>query len=307
MKALIVGAGSAGVIAESFFRKRGFDTVIIEREGAKTFLQNHHAIMRLRDRRITEHISCSLEEIEVEKAVFHEGKLYDKPNMLLNNLYSLKVYNEIGKRSLSSLGKVKRFLLDTSKIFSSNVEPRTGTLKEIKNKTAFLEDGSSIGYDICISTIPMPSILSITGIKTVEKFEYLPIIVQTYELNINSTVHQTIYFTEPGLCWPYRVSLERKKMIFESMDDFGEDEWNYCLSAFGLDFSHVDFLFKKDQKYGKIITINEQERRVLMAVLTNKHSIYSLGRYATWRPLRIDHLFDDLEKIWLLVRARTGV
>jgi hypothetical protein len=36
--------------------------------------------------------------------------------------------------------------------------------------------------------------------------------------------------------------------------------------------------------------------------LTDRFGIYSLGRYAIWKPIRADHLVQDVEKIKQLAK-----
>jgi hypothetical protein len=51
-------------------------------------------------------------------------------------------------------------------------------------------------------------------------------------------------------------------------------------------------------KYAKILPIPEQVRRDFMHWATVNHHIYSLGRFATWRPgLMLDDLVNDIRLI----------
>jgi hypothetical protein len=52
------------------------------------------------------------------------------------------------------------------------------------------------------------------------------------------------------------------------------------------------------QKYAKITPIDDDERKSFMHWATVTHNVYSLGRFATWRPnLLLDDLINDIRKI----------
>ena len=58
----------------------------------------------------------------------------------------------------------------------------------------------------------------------------------------------------------------------------------------------------KEQKYAKILPIDNRERKRFIAWATDTHNIYSLGRFATWRPgLLLDDLVHDVRVIQRIV------
>ncbi len=93
------------------------------------------------------------------------------------------------------------------------------------------------------------------------------------------------------------------------------------LSTFGLDDVEVAkhaltelFGFQRDpvikdvkrktQKFGKIVQVDEDYRRSIVVRLTEEFGIYSLGRYATWRPLLLDDVVKDIEVIERLMGSK---
>lgn len=106
----------------------------------------------------------------------------------------------------------------------------------------------------------------------------------------------------------YQVTLEGENLIFES---FGErpsdDEVEELLNYFGLRFEEIEGVTYYEQQRGKIVAIDDDARRLAIMDLTRRFGIYSLGRYAIWKPIRVDELLGDLEKIkriWRLSKIR---
>jgi branched-subunit amino acid ABC-type transport system permease component len=78
------------------------------------------------------------------------------------------------------------------------------------------------------------------------------------------------------------------------------------ITSFGILIGHapikaIDITHK--QSYGKIAPIDEQFRRFVVEHLSQKHSIYSLGRFATWRNILLDDVLKDLQVIKKLMNA----
>ena len=326
MKIVIIGAGIAGLIAESYFKGDLNNDIWVFDPKSSGLFSNHKAVMRLRDKRILNYLPCKLEEITVYKAICKDGVLYNESNIMLNNLYSIKMSNSLSERSLSSLGKVKRYLItkvfDIDKRNHQKLEVAKFSVEDFGGKmynTINLSDGPpSIAYDICISTIPMPSLLKILDLSNSYdvEFKYSAISINTYDLNIKSDVNQTIYFTKDHNLYdyPYRATIENNKLIIESKlskayDDKGEWQlgiFNDVIKSFGLRINDVDTESVENsiQPIGKISPIDDDIRKKIMMDLTDKFNIYSFGRFATWRQLRIDQILDDIEKIGLLVRIK---
>ena len=312
MRIAIIGAGISGLIAEGAFSKIPGSTItIFDPKHDSDPLSEHKAVMRLRDTRIIDYVYCKIDKVKVYKAVYHSGKLYDKPNLLLNNMYSLKVYDSLSERSLSTLGVVDRYTI--SDITRQGMGIRNvSVVHDIYDKQIHFDKAGSQQYDICISTIPMFSILNLVGKSSDDygvKFSWTPIYVTKINLSIKSDVHQTVYFTDQSEEVPYRITVEGSKIIAEATSKLDHDSVYDCLrSAFGIGYFEADedTVTTSTQNMGKLEPIPDDIRRKIMMDLTDEFSVYSFGRFATWRPLRIDQTLDDIEKIKMLVRIKHG-
>jgi hypothetical protein len=312
MKILILGAGLAGSVAAGALSS--FKPIMIEaRPGRDTPVDGHYAVMRMRSPDIGKYLGCELEKVHAEKWVLWEGKLYDKCTPQMNNLYSYKAYDgEIGYRSIMDLGEKERYLLPV-RSFSSYHDIRYGEkvvgignqdFKRFLTTEAGAGKGNIYEYDILISTIPMPSILEVTGLTYhSDKFEAFPIYTATFLLKKPTNVYQTIYVPQSDHITT-RVTLSGKVVIFESSEDgyCGEEdsidaECIELLKYFGLSRGHVDSWKFGSQPSGKMVPIDDSVRRLTIMALTEEYNIYSFGRYALWKPIRADNLVDDIEKI----------
>jgi hypothetical protein len=61
-----------------------------------------------------------------------------------------------------------------------------------------------------------------------------------------------------------------------------------------------------DQKYGKIASIDDAVRKQLLFALTHNHTIYSLGRFATWRNILLDDVVNDIAAIKRLLKTNSA-
>lgn len=303
MRIAIIGAGISGLIAEGAALKTfGNDIAIFDHKEKKGLSGEHKAVMRLRNTSIKDYVNCNLKKIKVHKGIWHEDVMYTEPNLLLNNLYSLKVYGSLGNRSLSSLGIVERYLISDIRSNNSNyVKGRVARVTD--DRELIFTDDTSYAYDVCISTIPMPLMLQITGQEYDTEFKYQSISISSVTLDVKSTVNQTVYFTgsEPQ----YRATVEGSTAIVESISELKDFEVIKALKPFGLGkVKYIKDINRYTQKIGKIEPIDDNLRRKIMMDLTDKFNIYSFGRFATWRSLRVDQTVEDIKKIMLLIKVK---
>lgn len=301
MKIVILGAGMAGAMAYGYFRS--YNPEVYD---AKTDDDVKYAIMRLKDKSIGLILGTPLKEIKVDKACYYKGKLYDNSNIMLSNLYSYKVNDKLNSRSIDHLNKATRFILNDKISLPTNYNHE---FKDVVHKDVVFKAPPHAAvlkkYDICISTLPMSHMVKIKGMEKFKdvSFHSKPICVKKFKLKIKSCVNQTIYFPDPEL-QTYRASIEEGEFIVESIEiKPNEAEIEEIANAFGLDLSMMDFDNEFENKHGKIIPIDPDIRRSIIAELTEKFNIYSLGRFATWRNLRTDDLIDDLKKIDKIIKV----
>jgi hypothetical protein len=101
-----------------------------------------------------------------------------------------------------------------------------------------------------------------------------------------------------------RISITGNEMIIEIPDGIEMLESIMLSRAFhaaellGIEKDRVSSVRQFKQTYAKIIPIDDDDRKSFMHWATVRHNVYSLGRYATWRPkLLLDDLVNDIRKI----------
>lgn len=325
---LIIGSGLAGTIAYNSLRP--FSPVVVDLKPGPPkggILGLHPAVMRFRDQKAAELIRAEYEEVLVSKEIFLDGKILKSASIRANNLYSQKVYGAIGRRSLSNLGDVRRFIL-----LNGYPAPEhtlwNRMLTKVKDNVAYFqvkeENGGrteAIEYDWLISTIPMPTIYKLCfGESSLpeDTFPSRSVYIKRVHLNIPSYVNQTIYF--PDFDTPiYRITIQNRDMIFESMESVEGSDLLYTMmnhydqflsnliyDSFGISEDYYSLIEKNIVRLpiGKIIPMDEDLRLKIIMSLTDKHKILSFGRFSVWRPLRTDQLLDDIKKISRLISAK---
>lgn len=310
----IIGSGIAGTLA--FHALKKFTPVCIDPRSKPSdgILGLHPAVMRLRDNKVAELIDADYKEIIVSKGVWvggvEDGKLVGVSDLRLNNLYSQKLYGEIGRRSLLSIKEESRFLLTDgypapdNAIWDSYVESVSNGVIRIRNRlTGKLFEAK---YKYIISTIPIPVLNSIVSPSipdfSEDQFQSNKVDVLRGRLSISSSVHQTIYF--PELDTPiYRITVQNQDIIVEAnAPDFRVKK--LISVSFGIPEKFIDLNDQWDEmRIGKIKKADEDTRLRSIMWLTDYHGIFSFGRHAVWKPLRTDHLIQDIEKIKRIISA----
>jgi protoporphyrinogen oxidase len=308
MKVLIIGNGIAGQAAA--FHYRGHDVAIIDPRGAQHPLVGHSAVMRTKSNEIGLYLNTEMEKIWVEKAVYRSGKLYSQPTLLDRNQYSLKTTGRIDQRSISSLSSGERFVFKESLNYKSLGMVVNDEVHAIENKRVKLAGDvvwDEYQFDICISTAPMPVNMRLCGLQRDVSFTEERIDVLRGEIGVDSSVYQTVYLPDPDEMFN-RISLHRKTIIAESsaghmVSMFSDDELGRLLALkvekiFGIGTNLIKNVRRAEQKAGKISEIDDIARKEIIMELSHKHGVYSLGRYACWRPkLMADDLPKDIKRI----------
>jgi hypothetical protein len=330
-RVIIVGAGMAGLIAHQVFSSSNYTVKTFEAAPSSP-LSNHKAVFRVRDPNIRSILQCDLERVDVDKAVFFCGSLQSSFSIESSNLYSLKLYRSIEPRSLQSLGSVKRYLMSNIKVPNSIYYGRRLTsithsrtedqhsryiahfTKDIGEKTT----EETVEYDFLISTIPLPNLLRCADVTCDIPLDCHPIFIIRGTLPWPSTVNQTIYFPDPNFKI-YRATIQSRTFIAEGIltcapvdgvvERCWRDEGGMVLGAFGLEINPE--LLKDTsthiQRFGKILpTGDEEERKRIIYNLTSSKRILSLGRHAIWKPIRTDHLLEDVRVVKKIVDMSTS-
>jgi hypothetical protein len=168
----------------------------------------------------------------------------------------------------------------------------------------FIPDYMDYGEDCppVISTLPMPVLMERLNYECRPEFRY------SSGTNIRATVRGADAYCSVMVCDPRdpisRVSITGDEIIAEVPRVAGESAPDPIETAeraadiLGIGPDVITDVRVYDQTYQKIIPIDDEERKRFIAWATDKHNVYSLGRYATWRPtLQLDDLVRDIRHI----------
>lgn len=310
---IIVGAGMAGLLAARMLR--AYNPVVWEAQ--PTLPDNHGALLRFRTDAVARATGIPFRKVYVVKAVMAGGRLRRDRDLTpdLHNEYSLKVTGEARARSILNMEAADRYIAPDDFL-------------------ARLADGANIRYssplhsvtertpadEPMVSTIPMPALMGMAAWDPVPAFGVREVWSVTVELPDAVDLYQTVYY--PGRQPYYRASITGRKMILEyTRDPYGDwrdDDADGGSPAGDVLQVFCDFGFErylnpldmsdpvvKRHAYGKILPLPEDVRHTFILAMTDRHAIYSLGRFATWRQLLLDDLVTDIGFIERVINQRS--
>jgi hypothetical protein len=305
---IIYGAGMSGLLAATMLRR--FDPVI--HEAAPELPNNHAALLRFRTDAVSRETGIPFKKVWVQKAVWdsHKSELTTEPNLMLQNLYSMKVSGTIKNRSIGNLSPGERYIAPEDFIAQMAKKLDICYNSSLDKETIDSCDKNSSK----ISTVPMNILMKIAGWSDIPKFEYKEITTVTATIsNFPCEVYQTIYV--PQLSYSaYRVSITGDKLIVECIGSLEADFCKYetflnCyLKMFfgeaGASRVQVSNIQAKNQKYGKLVNSTGRMGKEFILAMTDLHGIYSLGRFATWRQILMDDVVKDIRVIEQMIEQR---
>ncbi len=285
----ILGAGLSGLICGAL----NAQAYIFERNPSS--FTSHRAVLRFRTNAIGRALGMDFREVEVRKAIWYGGT-EAQPSIRLANFYSRKVRGVIAPSSIWNLAPSTRYIAPDdlharlAEICGKRVEWDCAI--DFPQLTALRERGR------VTSTIPLPLLLDILNIPRPFPFEHSPICVSRYRIP-NCDVFQTIYYPDPRL-EIYRATLTGSLLTIESIGgQINGQGLALVLQSFGLPGDSVGDteLHNHKQSFGKIAPVPDGPRKALLHALTTQFGIYSLGRFATWRNILLDDVFNDIYAI----------
>jgi len=302
MTVSIIGAGMAGLLAGAMF---GREAQIYE--AASSLPNNHHALLRFRTDDIAQHLNIPFQPVEVIKIV--------KPfrNKVAEAIgYSMKSNGRASLRSIKTAeGRIDNRFIAPPDFIQMLAERQHNEIDfDFPFDKPNAEEWSKAGP--IISTIPMGSLMKMLEYPHRPDFQYRHGSVVVAELGIPSDLCATIYYPEPGL--PIvRATLTGDLLQIELVEEFDPVEWtveafmDIVLWDFGLAGLQNYKAELRHQKYAKIVGIDDRERRKFIMWATDEYKIYSLGRFAIWKPgLLLDDVFHDVRKIQAMLRSGTN-
>lgn len=304
----IIGAGLAGLLAGNMMRHRA---TILEKQ--PSLPNNHRALLRFRTGIFGQVMGIPFKKVRMTKAVYG-----DNSNPIKNEMdYSRKTTGEFRSDRSLPVGVVKeeRF------IAPPDLVEQMASVCKIEYNTGFETcDKDLLGTILhsendppLISTIPMPELMRLLDYPRREQIDFRSMQGSVVTADIaNCDAYVTYYFPDLGTnC--YRASITGSKLIVETSfvseqsfineETFSVDTAVYYGKKFGIDAHEISNVQYHKMKYAKILPIDEDIRKNFMHWATTNFNIYSLGRFATWRPgLLLDDLVKDVSLIqgWVM-------
>lgn len=285
---IIVGAGLAGLLAARMLAHH--KPTVIEVQPALP--NNHAAVLRFRTRQIGDLVGIPFRRVNMIKDVL------PWQNPVADSLaYSFKNSGQYRSDRSVTTGLVS----DERFIAPPDFIARLAAGADIRYGIKF--DFGEFRVVPVISTIPMPALMKALGYEPTQTFlSVYGSVVRAKVLNCEAYV--SLLVPAPNTIWS-RVSLTGHELIVEcprsnisSLKSIG-DIAGQAANQIGIDANDVGEASAHFQQYNKILPLaDDDERKRFMYYATDKHSIYSLGRYATWRPgLLLDDLVKDIQLI----------
>lgn len=285
MRTVIIGAGMSGAIAAAL--DRGAEVYEAAHEPPSS---NHRAVLRFRTDRIGQALNIPFRQVRVLKAVAHEDQLHDHVTPRAANQYARKVTGIIQQRSIGDLAPADRF-----------IAPEDFHAQLLQLLGPRVRYGAPLTADLFrdlpprfISTIPLNQLCRILDIES-PPLARAPIHVTRFDVS-DCDVFQTVYFPDPSTPI-YRASLTGGLLIVEATSAPDSLHLLELVEAFGLEGSKIAQRDAGEQRYGKITPLPDSERKALLHHITEKFGIFSLGRFATWRNILLDDVYDDFFKV----------
>ena len=312
MNIIVIGAGMAGLLAARMLNQRGHKVLVLEAQSELP--NNHNAVLRFRSNVVSDITGIPFKKVQMIKGTVP----YLNPVAeALAYAYKTTGTYSTDRSIVQGLTVADRWIAPSDFISQlskgTNIEFSSYQLQAfdiMKNK------GREEEWDAIISTIPMPKMMELLNYTAfgAAQFEFKSKSGMVAKTNIKDCyAFATLYF--PGDFDFYRASITGDELIIEYSDIY-EYEINYdigqAMENFGFDKNTANTYEAElgkghhqiiKQPYAKIEPVDDKLRKRFMAWATDKHNVYSLGRYATWRPgLLLDDLVQDVKLIegWIV-------
>lgn len=298
----------------------------------------HRAVLRFKTNLVSELTGIPMEQITIQKGIVNLTGYNIPSSIEAMNAYSFKVTGALTRRSIMNTEQNARSSCINDSI--RYLPPKDFIRRLLSNVKHFKFLDAAIGQTYSsyieehihstekqpiISTIPLTMWYNIdNGEKDENTLQGAKsILVTTAKLNgVISNLHQTIYYPFGLIGMPslYRATMEGDTIIAEFMlgkqtnflssDKSINSALVRILETFGIYLNGDGYkltltnLTRDAYPRGKLnpLKMDDKQRKALIYNLTNKHRVYSLGRWATYRSIGMDAIANDLLKIERLLR-----
>jgi hypothetical protein len=291
---IIIGAGLAGLLAGNMLSVRR--PLVVDAQ--PSLPNNHSAVLRFRSTVVGDVTSIPFKKVTMVKCVLPwlnpvaDALAYSFKNTgYYKSDRSITAGTVVSERYIAPTNLIDRLAKRCELEFARPVNKH-----QLKTWSA---DELPI-----ISTMPMPVLMDLLDYPRQEDvvFNFAP------GCNIRAVVRNcdayvSLVCPDPELPFS-RISITGNELIvecpgYESMElTFARTQAHRAAMALGLKVDVLDNITCKPQKYSKILPIPEEVRRDFIYWASHNHNIFSLGRFATWRPgLLLDDLVKDIRLI----------
>jgi len=276
----IVGAGLAGLLAGNMFRHSPHRIY----EAQNALPNNHSAVLRFRTPIVGDTLGIDFKKVTLIKTAASWN-------------------NAVADALAYSFKNTGTYRSDRSITAGTVVDERWVAPPDL---IARMSKGLNIEYNHLynfhdrappiISTVPMPTLMKALGYYKIPKFVSHPG-VNMHAKIANCEAYVSLLVPDPESPIS-RISITGDELIVECVGMNEPEVAPRTAGLLGLPLSAFKDITYHQQRYAKIAPIDDELRKQFMFWATDKFGIFSLGRFATWRPkLLMDDLVQDVRKI----------
>lgn len=266
-------------------------------ESQKSLPNNHNSVLRFRSLALSDVLSIPFKRVQMMKC------LHPWRNAVADQIsYSIKANGTARLRSaISADGSVnERFIAPPDLV------------RQMAAMCRPIRFGEEISFDDSdvptISTIPMPKLMTALRWPNAPEFIWRSGRVLRVTLDLTEA-YCSVYDPDPSSPIT-RASITGNELIAELSGSASRDEVvARACKLLGIRRSMLPppgVLYPDivEQPYAKILPIEEEVRQRFIMWASEHHNVYSLGRFATWRPgLLMDDVVDDVRVIKGLING----
>jgi len=291
MRIDVVGAGMSGLLAAGMLRQDCNGVY----EAEQALPNNHSAVLRFRSSAVADALSIPFKQAWAIKSV----EPWRNP-IADAMVYSIKTNGTATLRSVLTADSAPQPRFIAPKKLIDEMRARVSVPIQFGQEYK----GWMVKERPIISTIPMPFLMDALNYRRPERFRHnsgINIVVELRDVD----AYCSLYVPDPAFP-AARISITGNQMVAECYSSIMPEEVDLlalkCASKMGLGSSHIIEAVAKKQVYAKALPIDEQERKKFIMWASESWGIYSLGRFATWRPgLLLDDVVNDVRVIQRLI------